>query len=130
MGDRGGDDEVEDRPASEDDERAAAHDFVRDVVGRVALELATAPEGRAVGLGVEVRPHVGIELRTDRGHGLSLFVERHDGVYWIAWAQLDPDPLEGRPPATYGRFGEPPPIGDAELRALMTWWLERLSRSR
>lgn len=109
-------------------ELQAANDFIRDVAGRVALELATTPEGRAAGLSVEVWPAQGVWLRVRRGHELRVFVERRESVVWIRWERVDPGPRGGRPQTSQGSLGKLRMMGAEDLRAFMARWLSWRAR--
>ena len=109
-------------------ELQAAHDFIRDLAGRVALELATTPEGRAAGLSVEVWPAQGVWLRVRKGHELRVFVERREGVVWIRWERVDPGPRGGRPQSSQGSLGKLRMMGAQDLQAFMTRWLSWRAR--
>lgn len=108
------------------DRRAAlldANDFIRDLAGRVALELASTPEGRASGLSVEVWPEQGVWLRVRKGHELRIFVDRQEGVVWARWERVDPAPKGGRPQTSQGNLGKLRTLGTDDLRAFMARWL-------
>ncbi len=109
-------------------ELQAAQDFIRDLAGRVALELATTPEGRACGLSVEVWPAQGVWLRVRRGHELRLFVDRRDGVVWVRWERVDPGSKGGRPQSSQGNLGKLRMMGPEDLRAFMSRWLSWRAR--
>ncbi len=118
-------------PPRSTDRRAellAANDFIRDLAGRVALELATTPEGRAAGLSVEVWPEQGVWLRVRKGHELRVFVERRDAVVWIRWERVDPAPRGGRPQTSQGSLGKLRLMNAADLRAFMARWLSWRAR--
>lgn len=111
------------REPQERDELTAAGDFVRDVAGRVALDLATTPEGRAAGLSVELWPGRGVALRVRSGHELQLLVEqRSDGV-WVLWQRLDPSARGGRPRTSRGSLGKPAAVTADDLQAFLSRWL-------
>lgn len=105
------------------DELAAAGDFVRDVAGRVALDLATTPEGRAAGLSVELWPARGVALRVRSGHEVQLLVEQRDDGVWVLWQRLDPSPRGGRARASRGSLGKPATLSADELQAFFSRWL-------
>lgn len=105
-----------------------ANDFIRDVAGRVALELATTPEGRAAGLSVEVWPAQGVWLRVRKGHELRVFVERQDSVVWVRWERVDPGARGGRPQTSQGGLGKLRLMGAEDLRAFMARWLSWRAR--
>lgn len=109
-------------------ELQAARDFIRDLAGRVALELATTPEGRAAGLSVEVWPAQGVWLRVRTGHELRVFAERRDGVVWIRWERVDPGPRGGRPQTSQGSLGKLRLMNTEELRSFMARWLSWRAR--
>lgn len=104
-------------------ELQAANDFIRDVAGRVALDLATTPEGRAAGLSVEVWPAQGVWLRVRKGHELRVFVERRDASVWVRWERVDPGSRGGRPQTSQGSLGKVRLMGAEDLRAFMARWL-------
>jgi len=110
-------------------ELQAARAFIRDMAGRVALELATTPEGRASGLSVEVWPAQGVWLRVRKGHELRVFVERREGTVWVRWERVDPGPRGGRPQASQGGLGKLRLMSDQELRAFMARWISWRARS-
>ncbi len=116
------------RSAERRAELQAANDFIRDVAGRVALELATTPEGRAAGLSVEVWPAQGVWLRVRKGHELRIFVERQEAVVWIRWERVDPGPRGGRPQTSQGGLGKLRLMGPEDLRAFMARWLSWRAR--
>jgi hypothetical protein len=103
-------------------ELVAANDFIRDVAGRVAFELATTPEGRAAGLSVEVWPAQGVWLRVRSGHELRVLVERRDEVVHVLWERIDPGP-RGKPHASQGSLGKARMMGAEDLRVFMARWL-------
>lgn len=105
-----------------------ANDFIRDVAGRVALELATTPEGRAAGLSVEVWPAQGVWLRVRKGHELRVFVERQDSLVWVRWERVDPGARGGRPQTSQGSLGKLRLMGADDLRAFMARWLSWRAR--
>jgi len=105
-----------------------ANDFIRDLAGRVALELATTPEGRAAGLSVEVWPEQGVWLRVRKGHELRVFVEPLDDVMWVRWERVDPAPRGGRPATSQGSLGRLQMMGSEDLRAFMARWLSWRAR--
>lgn len=108
---------------AERDELVAAGDFVRDVAGRVALDLATTPEGRAAGLSVELFPTRGVALRVRTGHELQLLVERRDGGISVVWQRLDPSPRGGRARASRGSLGRPEALSTDDLQTFLSRWL-------
>ncbi len=116
------------RTAERRAELQAANDFIRDVAGRVALELATTPEGRAAGLSVEVWPAQGVWLRVRKGQELRVFVESHEDVVWVRWERIDPGPRSGRPQTSQGGLGKLRLMGAEDLRAFMTRWLSWRAR--
>ena len=99
-----------------------AKDFIRDLAGHVALELATTPEGRAAGLSVEVWPEQGVWLRVRKGHELRIFVDGQDGVVWVRWERVDPA-RGGRPQTSQGNLGKLELMRAEDLRAFMARWL-------
>ncbi|MCX4244954.1 hypothetical protein [Paraliomyxa miuraensis] len=101
----------------------AANDFIRDIAGRVALELATTPEGRAAGLSVEVWPSQGVWMRVRKGHELRVFAERRETVMWIRWERVDPATRGSRPQTSQGSLGKLRMMGTEDLRAFMARWL-------
>jgi hypothetical protein len=105
------------------DELAAANDFVRDVAGRLALELATTPEGRAAGLSVEVWPTRGVALRVRTGHELQLLVERRDDGVWVLSERLDPGPRGGRARASRADLGPMSSMTADDLQLFLSRWL-------
>lgn len=109
-------------------ELAAARDFIRDLAGRVALDLATTPEGRAAGLSVEVWPAQGVWLRVRKGHELRIFAERRDGTVWVRWERVDPGPRGGRPQTSQGSLGKLRLMSADDLRAFMSRWLSWRAR--
>jgi hypothetical protein len=109
-------------------ELQAANDFIRDVAGRVALDLATTPEGRAAGLSVEVWPAQGVWLRVRKGHELRVFVERQESVVWVRWERVDPGARGGRPQTSQGGLGKLRMMGAEDLRAFMARWLSWRAR--
>jgi hypothetical protein len=111
------------RPAAQD-----ANDFIRDDAGRVALELATTPEGRAAGLSVEVWPAQGVWLSVRKGHELRVFVERQEPVVWVRWERVDPGARGGRPQTSQGSLGKLRLMGAEDLRAFMARWLSWRAR--
>ncbi len=104
-------------------ELAAANDFVRDVAGRVALDLATSPEGRAAGLSVDVWPTRGVSLHVRSGHELRVLVELRDDVVWVAWERTDPSLRGGRARASQGDLGKAELVTADHLQAFLTRWL-------
>jgi hypothetical protein len=116
------------RAAEKRAELQAANDFIRDVAGRVALELATTPEGRAAGLSVEVWPAQGVWLRVRKGHELRVFVERVEDVVWVRWERVDPGPRSGRPQTSQGGLGKLRMMSAEDLRTFMTRWLSWRAR--
>jgi hypothetical protein len=98
------------------------------VAGRVALELATTPEGRAAGLSVEVWPAQGVWLRVRKGHELRVFVERQESVVWVRWERVDPGTRGGRPQTSQGGLGKLRMMGPEDLRAFMARWLSWRAR--
>ena len=102
-----------------------ASDFIRDVVARVAFELATTPEGRAAGLSVEVWPERGVWLRSREGHELCVLIEHGDGVVQGRWEQAHPSSDSARPHVSHGSLGELHRMGEDGLRTLMIRWLAR-----
>ena len=104
-------------------EVTAANDFVRDVAGRVALELATTPEGRAAGLSVELWPGRGVWLRVRSGHELRLLVEqRPDGVA-VLWERSDPVARSNRARESQGSLGKAKLMTVEDLQAFLSRWL-------
>lgn len=104
-------------------ELAAASEFVRDVAGRVAFDLATTPEGRAAGLSVEVWPARGVWLRVRSGHELRVLVEaRADGVS-VLWERTDPSSRGGRPRESQGSLGKSRLMTADDLQAFLSRWL-------
>jgi hypothetical protein len=101
----------------------ASHGFIRDVAGRVALELATTPEGRAAGLSVEVWPAQGVWLRVRKGHELRMFIEQQQDVASIQWERVDPKARSGRPQTSHGSLGTMRLMSAGDLRAFMARWL-------
>lgn len=104
-------------------ELAAANDFVRDVAGRVALDLATTPEGRAAGLSVDVWPTRGVSLHVRTGHELRVLVERRRATVWVVWERTDPSPRGGRARASRGDIGKASLVTADDLQAFLTRWL-------
>lgn len=100
-----------------------ANDFIRDLAGHVALELASTPEGRAAGLSVEIWPEQGVWLRVRKGHELRVFIDKQDGVVWVRWERVDPGPKGGRPQTSQGNLGKIRMMGTDDLRAFMSRWL-------
>jgi hypothetical protein len=105
------------------DELVAASDFVRDVAGRVALDLATTPEGRAAGLSVELFPTRGVALRVRSGHELQLLVERRDDGISVVWQRLDPSARGGRARASRGSLGRPATLSADDVQTFLARWL-------
>ncbi len=104
-------------------ELAAANEFVRDLAGRVAFDLATTPEGRAAGLSVEVWPSRGVWLRVRSGHELRVLVEpRADGVS-VLWERTDPSSRGGRPRESQGSLGKSRLMTADDLQAFLSRWL-------
>lgn len=104
-------------------ELAAATDFVRDVAGRVAFDLATTAEGRAAGLSVEVWPSRGVWLRVRSGHELRVLVElRADGVC-VLWERVDPSARGGRARESQGSLGKARLMTADDLQAFLARWL-------
>lgn len=102
---------------------AAANEFVREVAGRVAFDLAATPEGRAAGLSVEVWPTRGVWLRVRSGHELRVLVEaRAEGV-WVLWEREDPRARGGRPRASQGSLGKARLMTADDLQAFLSRWL-------
>jgi len=116
------------RAPRHDAELAAARDFIRDVAGRIALDLATTAEGRAAGLSVDVWPTRGVSLRVRSGHELRLLVELHDEVVRVMWERVDPSPRGGRPRASRGSLGKASDVGDEDVRTYLWRWLARRVR--
>lgn len=106
----------------------AARDFIRDLAGRVALDLATTAEGRAAGLSVEVWPAQGVWLRVRTGHELRVFAERREAVVWVRWERVDPGPRGGRPQSSQGSLGKLRLMNTDELRSFMSRWLSWRAR--
>ncbi len=104
-------------------EMQSARGFIRDLAGRVALELATTPEGRVAGLSVEVWPEQGVWLRVRKGHELRIFVERRDDTVWVRWERVDPGSRGGRPQSSQGSLGKLRLMTDKDLRAFMARWI-------
>lgn len=97
-----------------------ASDFIRDVVARVAFELATSPEGRAARLSVEVWPGRGVWLRSGE-HELCVRIEHGDVRVHGDHAPARPD---GAPPSvSHASLGELHRMGEDEVRTLMARWL-------
>lgn len=109
-------------------DRPAAREFVRDLAGRVALDLATTPEGRAAGLSVEVWPAQGVWLRVRSGHELRVFAEHREPVVWVRWERVDPGPRSGRPQSSQGSLGKLRLMTEADLRTFMARWLSWRAR--
>lgn len=109
-------------------ELSAAGDFIRDVAGRIALELATTAEGRAAGVSVDVWPTGSVSLRVRTGHELRLRVEARDGVVWVVWERMDPSPRGGRARASHGGLGKASALKDADVKAYLSRWLARRVR--
>lgn len=101
-----------------------AGDFVREVAGRVALELAATPQGRAAHLSVEVSPSRGVELQVRKAHELRVFVEVGDGAARIAWQRRELEPSSRGIETSRGTLGEAQQLGAEDLRVLMEEWLE------
>lgn len=104
-------------------ELAVANDFIRDVAGRVAFDLASTPEGRAAGLSVEVWPTQGVWLRVRTGQELRVLVEQRDDVVWVLWERTDPSPRGGRPRASQGNLGKARLMEAGDLQAFLARWL-------
>jgi hypothetical protein len=104
-------------------EVTAASDFIRDVAGRVALELASTPEGRAAGLSVELWPGRGVWLRVRTAHELRLLVERRDDGVWVLWERSDPGPRGGRARESQGDLGKVRTMSTEDLQAFLSRWL-------
>ena len=111
-------------PPRSTDRRAellAANDFIRDLAGRVALELATTPEGRAAGLSVEVWPDDGVWLRVRTGHELRIYAVRRGDTIQIRWERNDPQPSGTR--TTDGELGPVEALTADHLRTFVSRWL-------
>jgi len=104
-------------------EVTAANDFIRDVAGRVALELATTPEGRAAGLSVELWPGRGVWLRVRTGHELRLIVEDQDDGMAVMWERSDPGPRGMRPRESQGSLGKARLMAPEDLQTFLSRWL-------
>lgn len=101
-------------------EGARAH--LRDVAGRMALERASTPEGRAAGASVDVWPTRGVWLRVSSGHELRLGVELREGVPHVTWERHDPRP--GAPPrVSRSSLGPATAVGEPEVRLLLSRWI-------
>lgn len=109
-------------------ELVAARDFVRDLAGRVALDLAATPEGRAAGLSVEVWPAQGVWLRVRSGHELRIFADSREQAVWVRWERVDPGPRGGRPQSSQGGLGKLRLMAEADLRTFMGRWLSWRAR--
>jgi len=101
---------------------APTDDFIRDVVARVAVTLATTPEGRAAGLSVEVWPGQDVSLRVRKGHEMRIFVERLDGVDRVGWQRVDPL-SSGGPRTTRGSFGKLRAMSAKDIQGVLVRWL-------
>jgi hypothetical protein len=104
-------------------EVTAAGDFIREVAGRVAFELATTPEGRAAGLSVELWPTRGVWLRVRTGHELRLLVEQRDDAVWVLWERSDPATRGGRARQSQGDLGKLRLMTADDLQAFLSRWL-------
>jgi hypothetical protein len=104
-------------------ELTAANDFVRDVAGRVALELATTPEGRVAGLSVELWPGRGVALRVRAGHELRLLAEQRDDGVEVLWERSDPVARSNRPRESQGSLGKARLMTVEDLQAFLSRWL-------
>lgn len=109
-------------------ERIDPNEFIRDLAGHVALELASTPEGRAAGLSVEVWPEQGVWLRVRKGHELRIFVDDREDVVWVRWERVDPAPKGGRPQTSQGNLGKLEMMGAKDLETFMARWLSWRAR--
>lgn len=109
-------------------ELAASEQFIRDLAGRVALDLATSPEGRAAGLSVEVWPAQGVWLRIRRGDELRIFVERREPTNWVRWERIDPGARGGRSQTSQGDLGKVHLMSAQDLQTFMARWLSWRAR--
>lgn len=96
-------------------------DLVRRMIGEVALDVATTPEGRAAGLSVEVWPEAGVWLRVRSGHELHVFAEPRDQGLWVRWRRIDPQ--QGGSRISEGDLGPARSMTDEDLRTFVTRWL-------
>ncbi len=110
-------------PAKTRGTAAPKDDFIRDVVARVAVTLATTPEGRAAGLSVEVWPGQDVALRVRRGHELRIFVEDSDGIEHVGWQRTDPGASSGRARTSRGSLGKRRMMSARDIQGLMVRWL-------
>lgn len=119
-GDTDGRGDGRDEPPGASSSRARPPALPR-IVGEVALDLATAPEGRAAGLSVEVWPDDGVWLRVRSGHELRIYaVPRADAVQ-IRWERNDPQQTGTR--TTDGELGPVERLTADELRMFVSRWL-------
>jgi len=101
----------------------AADERLRDVLGRLAFELATTPEGRIAGLSVEVWPGRGVLLRARTGHELRVLVERrHDGGR-VIWERSNAAARDDALRSARGSLGGVQQTSADELRAFIVAWL-------
>ncbi len=91
------------------------------IVGEVALDLATAPEGRAAGLSVEVWPDDGVWLRVRSGHELRVYAVRQGEAVQIRWERNDPQQSGTR--TTEGELGPAGALTSEDLHAFVARWL-------
>jgi len=108
------------------DERPGASSRTRPLllprmIGEVALDLATAPEGRAAGLSVEVWPDDGVWLRVRSGHELRIYAQRHGDAVRIRWERHDPQPGGAR--TSEGELGAAGDLTAEDLHAFVARWL-------
>jgi hypothetical protein len=123
----GGDDDEQGatKSALDDDVHANA---LRDRMARVALELATTPEGRAASLSVEVWPARGVWLSLPAGHELRVSVERRDEALQVFWERLEPTAAGGPSRSTEGRLISAQPPSDDDVRVLISAWVHEHAR--
>lgn len=107
------------------DDQDRARDFIREVAGRVAFELASTPEGRAAGLSVEVWPTNRVVLNLRSGHELCLFVETGERSAEVGWERVDPGVDGTQPARTEGRIAPVQRLDADDVRAFMAQWLVR-----
>lgn len=117
------DDEAARGAAANERALAGARAHLRDVAGRVALERASTPEGRAAGASVDVWPTRGVWLRVSSGHELRLGVELRDGVPHVTWERHDPRPGGAAPRVSRSSLGPATAVGELEVRVLLSRWL-------
>jgi hypothetical protein len=101
---------------------------IHGLVARVALELATTPEGRAAGLSVEVWPERGVLLCARDGHELHVLIAQSDDVVQARWEHVAPSSGSDRPAASHGSLGDLHLLVEDDLRTLMASWLALRAR--